>query len=95
MKVLALEIDLPGFTEEDLSPYLKFESIRVVELFQAGIIREIYFTADHNAVIILECKDETEAKHAVDSLPLVKAGLITFELIQLLPYTGFSRLFQQ
>jgi len=33
------------------------------------------------------------AEAALDSLPLVQAGLIRFELIPLSPYPGFARLF--
>lgn len=37
--------------------------------------------------------DLEEAHQVLDSLPLVKAGLITFDIIRLTPYTGFARLF--
>jgi hypothetical protein len=42
----------------------------------------------------LECRDATEANDILDSLPLVKAGLIAFDLIPLVPYPGFARLFE-
>ena len=32
---------------------------------------------------------------AVDSLPLVAAGLIDFDLVPLKPYPGFARLFRE
>jgi hypothetical protein len=65
----------------------------VYELYLAGIIRECYFhETDHTAVLILECADAGEAQKALSGLPLVNAGLIAFELIPLVPYSGFSRL---
>ncbi len=63
-------------------------------LYQAGTIRELYFRQDaHSAVLILECQDPEEAEAALATLPLVKEGLITFEIIPLAAYPGFSRLF--
>ncbi len=94
MKILAIEKEIPGITEEQCTPYLRSEAERAWELHQAGIIRELYFRADRSeAVLILECKDVREASEIINSLPLVKNGLITFDLIPLAPYPGFARLF--
>lgn len=94
MKILAIEKEIPGLKKDDFRPYLKPEAARVWELQQAGIIREIYFTEDsHYAVIILECSNANEAKDVLSSLPLVNAGLIEFEILPLMPYEGFARLF--
>ena len=94
MKFLALEIEKPGLTGADFEPHLKPEAARAWALVQSGSLRELYFRADrHTAVLVLECASPEEAQQALDSLPLVKAGLITFELIPLAPYTGFARLF--
>ena len=93
MKFLAIEKEVPGVTEEQFKPYLKAEAKRALELFQEGIIREIYFKKEqHNAVLILECKDKVKAENILQTLPLVKENLISFEVSQLVPYDGFSRL---
>ena len=42
---------------------------------------------------MLECSSLAEAAAALDALPLVREGLITFELLPLAPYDGFERLF--
>jgi len=94
LKLLALERELPGATAEQFQPLLKDEARRVWELQQSGQLREIYFNADrHTAVLVLECDSIEEARRLLDTLPLVLAGLITFELIPLAPYDGFNRLF--
>jgi len=96
MKILALENDVPGvpdtaFNEE----LLKEEAARAWELHQEGIVRELYFRADRpSAVLVLECQSVEEAREYVKSLPLVCRGLITFDLIPLQAYPGFSRLFE-
>ncbi len=95
MKILAIEKEVPGVKEEQYSPHLKAEALKAWELYQAEKIRELYFSKNSFAVLILECSDEKEASEILGSLPLVKEGLIEFNLIPLMPYPGFSRLFQE
>jgi muconolactone delta-isomerase len=94
LKFLALEREVPGISDEQFAPHLKAEDARTWELYLDGVIRELYFRADrHEAVLVLECPDMDAARAAPDSLPLVREGLITFEIIPLAPYPGFARLF--
>jgi len=95
MKILAIEKEVDGITKEQIRPFLKAEAQRAWELYQNGFIREIYFTKNsHNAVLILECTNENEARNILDTLPLVKEKLITFDLLPLVPYDGLARLFE-
>jgi muconolactone delta-isomerase len=95
MKLLALEKDVPGiadnaFTEE----ILQQEAARAWELQQSGVLRELYFRADREAaVLVLECASVEEARSVLSTLPLVKNGLIDFDIIPLKAYPGFARLF--
>jgi muconolactone delta-isomerase len=94
MKILAMEVEAVGLAPEQFAPYLKAEARRAWELYQSGIIRELYFNADRSqAVLILECADTAEAERVLETLPLVQAGLIRFDIIPLVPYPGFERLF--
>ena len=95
MMILAIERDVPGVTEEEFKPHLKEEeAARVWEQYQAGLFRELYFRQDQpSAVLVLECTDIEEANAVLNSLPLVKEELIAFDIIPLIPYPGFSRLF--
>ncbi len=97
MKILAIEHDPPAVTGEQFTePLLKAEAQRAWELHQAGLIRELYFRADrHEAVLILECAHVDEARSILDTLPLVREKLIGFELIPLIAYPGFARLFAE
>ena len=96
MKILALERELPGATAEQFRPLLKDEARRLWELTQAGVLREAYFHAErHTAVLVLECADADEARRTLDTLPLVRAGLIAFDILPLIPYDGFARLFAE
>ena len=96
MKVLALEKECAGATAADYQKHGKTEALRVWDLYQSGKIREIYFRGDRkSAVVILECKDTKEAEKVLSSLPFVKNNLIHFDIIPLIPYPGFERLFKQ
>lgn len=94
MKFLALEHEVAGTAASGFAPLLAAEAARVWDLYKAGVVRETYFRTDrHDAVLVLECAGADEALAALATLPLVAAGLISFELIPLTPYDGFARLF--
>ena len=95
MKIVAIEQELPGRTAEDFMPHLEAEAKKVWELYQKGLIREIYFRDDQkSAVLMLECESLQQAIDILSDLPLVRENLITFDCIPLKPYPGFERLFK-
>jgi hypothetical protein len=94
MKFIALEAECPGTLPEHFEPHLKTEALVVWELQQQGFIREIYFRGDRRtAVLVLECADTGHAVSILSTLPLVQQKLVQFEIIPLVPYPGFARLF--
>ncbi|NJO70401.1 MAG: superoxide dismutase [Bacteroidetes bacterium] len=95
MKILAIEIEKSSVPQDKRDELLFQEAASVWELKTRDIIREIYFTHDHRAVIILECNNREEAEAILASLPLVEQNHIDFELMELNPYTGFGRLFRK
>jgi hypothetical protein len=97
MKILAIEKEVSGITNEQFTPaLLRSEALRAWELYQEGILRELFFREDRNeAVLFLECRDIQEAQTVLATLPLVKTGLIAFEIIPLTAYNGFARLFSE
>ena len=92
MKLLAIEKEITEVNWNEENEVLINESYRVYNLFQEGIIREIYFNENENAIIILECGSKEEAHKVLDSLPLVIAGMISFTIMELHPYSGFDRI---
>ena len=94
MQIIALKHESPGASTRQFSLYSKVEAVKIWELYQNGLVREIFFRQDQStAVLVLECAGLDEARAALSELPLVQAGLINFELIPLKPYPGFARLF--
>lgn len=94
MKILAIEKEMPGVLGTDYQPHLEAEARKAWELHQQGLIRELHFTDDHCAVLVLEASDKAHAREIVDQLPLVQQKLIDFELFALTAYPGFARLFK-
>lgn len=95
MKIIALERAVAGVADEAFTPeILEEEAARAWALHQAGQLRELYFRADrHEAVLVLEAPDVQAARGILAELPLVRAGLIDFDLVPLIAYPGFARLF--
>jgi len=95
MKILAIEKEVPGVKDEDFTP-LKAEAAKAWELYQPGMVRELYFRADWpGAVLVLECTAVEEARGVLNSLPLVRERLVDFDIVPLVPYPGFARLFAE
>jgi muconolactone delta-isomerase len=94
MRILAIERPAEGSPGEPSACDLRDEAARAWELQQAGSLREIYLTYKHSrAVILLECANAAEAAAILATLPLVRRGFITFDVMELEPYPGFARLF--
>ena len=92
MKILAIENEIPGVNWENAEQLLEQEARHVFEFYLSDNLREIYFSEDKNAVLILEAENKKAAEKLLASLPLVKNGMISFNILELRPYTGYERL---
>jgi len=82
-----------AFPPEAFTPELVGgEGQRVKELYAAGILRQVWKRADTpGAAILWEAASEAEARAAVESLPLFRAGMLEIvALVPLEPYPGFG-----
>jgi hypothetical protein len=96
MKILAIEREFPDIPSHAFKPFLMEESAQIWGLYQAGIIREAYFHANQpNAILIMESANVEAARQTLSTLPLVREGFIDFEIIPLVAYPGFFRLFSE
>ena len=95
MKIIALEKEISTAKTIDFRKNAKAEAKALWNLYQNGIVRELYFRKEKKlAVLILETKNKEDAKKSLSKLPYVSKKLIEFELIPLKPYPGFQRLFK-
>jgi hypothetical protein len=92
MKILAIENEIVGVEWDKLEELLKDEAQHVYNLYLSDSLREIYFTENKNAILVLETEDKQSAIKLLDTMPLVKSGKIKFEVMELRPYKGYERL---
>ncbi len=90
MKILAIEKNLDGVDWDGAEAILEKEAQKVFQLYLSGRLREIYFTENKNAVLILETRNKETAEELLNSLPLVKHKMIRFDIMELKPYNGFE-----
>ncbi len=80
---------------EQIGPHLPAELRHSWQLYKQGVFREIMFRQDHpGVVVVMECAHVDEARGVLAELPLVKAGLIEFELIPVGPFVMWENLFR-
>jgi hypothetical protein len=95
MKILAISHETPTVNWDAHEETLREEAAVLYRLYLDELVREFYFTNDGEAVLILEALTLGDAGELLEQLPLVRNGLIKFELMELHPYDGFKRLFKQ
>lgn len=91
-EILATENEIEGVEWDNLEDLLKDEAQHVYNLYLSDSLREIYFTENKNAILVMETEDKKAAIKLLDTLPLVKSGKIKFEVMELRPYTGYERI---
>ena len=94
MQFLVLANVREDVANEQVASLVKEEAKVVWGLYTSGRVRSAHYRADiPGAALMLEAVDLSEATRAVQSLPMVKAGLLRTEIMPLEPYTGFEALF--
>jgi hypothetical protein len=94
MRLIALELELKPLDPATAAQVLHAEAKALWTLQQEGLVREACFRGDRKeAVLILEAPGMAEAETRLSAMPLVREGYIRFELIPLVPYDGYARLF--
>jgi hypothetical protein len=77
----------------DILKVMPSEVRDTVKLYLDGKIAQWFARADGRGVVfVLNCATVTDAKAITDTLPLAKAGLVTFEYVALTPLTPLRML---
>ncbi|MFM9986353.1 MAG: hypothetical protein ACKVOK_14030 [Flavobacteriales bacterium] len=95
MKILAIERNIEGVAWDNAEDILIREAEHVYQLYLSDSLREIFFTENQSAILILEIPDRDRARELLDSLPLVKEGMVRFEVMELRPYSGWDRILKR
>lgn len=94
MQFLAILKVKPGTTMDALAPLLKPEAAKAWEMLASGALRSIhYIKGPVGAVLAFEADDEADVAAHVAGLPLVEKGLVSVEILPLMPFIGFAALF--
>ncbi len=93
MQFLVLTSDIAPVEWAEHEALLVDEAARVWQLIEEGRIRQIWFTRPaQDAVMLLEEASMAAAQATVQTLPLVRGGLIRCDVLELTAYTGLERL---
>lgn len=93
VQVLALDRILPGATEDKLKALLPEEARQALNLYLGGHLRQWYFRQDRpGAIFVLEVNSLDEARQLLAGLPLVRAGLVDYDLVPIGPYIPLATL---
>ncbi|GBR09659.1 hypothetical protein [Gluconobacter frateurii] len=96
MKYLVLLTPVAGKTPDQFAAHMVAEIKHVWESYTAGELREFYFSPDPQAVtLIYEMADRAAVEREVTSLPLIKAGLLDAQIVQLGSFPQLSVLFDK
>lgn len=94
MQFVALSRRLPGTTPEQLAAHAAAEAWAAHQLLVEGTVRSIHMCPDRpGSLVTLECASLADAQAALARLPMVRDGLIAFDVSRLVPYTGYAALF--
>ena len=86
---LVITHDKPNVNWKEQEQLLKQEAKVLWGLQKNGIIRNIWFTKNtREAILIIETENSIMVKEIIDTFPLVKVSLITYDIIELVHLTG-------
>lgn len=96
MKIIAIDRILPSASEEKIRDVVIQDALHTWVLYSNDVIRELYFRKDRpGVVLIMETPTVGDARMLLSSFPLVKAGVIEFDIIPVGHFVPFGTLFSQ
>jgi muconolactone delta-isomerase len=82
-----------SFPEADFAALSEAETQQARVLYAQGFIRQIWRRRDVPGVCtVVESDSEEHVREMLNTLPMIKAGMIEVSIIPLTPYTGFGPL---
>ncbi|CPR14088.1 hypothetical protein JMY81_12305 [Brenneria goodwinii] len=96
MKFLALLTPAPHRAMSEFGPFLIEEEQVVWAAYRDGKLREFYFQSAPTVItLVYEVKDEAALHAELDSLPMIKAGLLERQVIALGPWLPLEVVFDK
>lgn len=94
MKVFAIASAKPTLTPEQLQKYLPKEVPATLKHYLDGEIEQFWFREKDGPIFLMDVESIEEAKAELATLPLVAAGLMTYELMPVTPLRPLGLLIQ-
>ncbi len=83
-----------GVPRRSVIKLIRDEARTVWKLYESGLVRELFYLENlEGAALSCEAASLEEVKQGVETLPMIRDGLLVPEYIPLFPYTGFGKLF--
>lgn len=93
MKLLAIGRPRSEDASSEIAQHAWEEMRSLWELYRGGTVREMYSPGGPGSVLVLEAVSKQDASVTLAGLPLVQAGVIEFEVIELHPFAALGLLF--
>jgi len=84
----------PTVSRRSVIKLIRDEARTVWKMYESGLVRELFYLENlDGAALRCEAASLEELKKGVETLPMIRDGLLVPEYIPLYPYTGFGKLF--
>ena len=95
MKVMAIASPKAALTPDLLKPHMPHEVPHTLQLYLDGTVEQFWFVEKSGPIFLMNVESIDHAKAILVTLPLVAAGLMTYELKSVGPLIPLGRLITQ
>jgi muconolactone delta-isomerase len=85
MKVFTIGSTTPSFTPDNAKRHMANEVPATLKLYLEGKVEQFWFREKMGPIFLFNVDSVEQVKAALDTLPLVADGLMTYELMQVGP----------
>lgn len=94
MKVFAIASPQPGLTPEKIQQHMPNEVPATLKLYLEGKVEQFWFREKAGPIFLMNAESVDQAQATLDTLPLVAAGLMQYELLPVGPLAPLGMLIQ-
>lgn len=95
MKVIAIAVPKVALTPDVLKPHMPDEVQHTLQLYLDGKVEQFWFVEKSGPIFLMNVESVDQAKVTLDTLPLVAAGLMAYDLKPVGPLIPLGRLIPQ
>jgi hypothetical protein len=95
MKVMAIASPTTPLTPDILKPHMPHEVPHTLQLYLDGKVEQFWFVEKSGPIFLMNVESVEDAKAIIATLPLVIAGLMTYDVKPVGPLIPLGRLISQ